>query len=63
MQNHKQRILGRSQTAYIDKIIEKFRMVNVGTVETPIDKCYRLTIMQCPQTNAEIKKDRFCIVC
>lgn len=63
MQNHKQHILGRSQTAYIDKIIEKFRMVNVGTMETPIAKGYKLSIMQYSQTNAEIKKYRLCIVC
>ncbi|XXG84444.1 hypothetical protein AAC387_Pa10g1957 [Persea americana] len=54
--NRIKRILGLSQTTYIEKILEKFRMANASPVETPIDKGCKLSVMQCPQTDADTKR-------
>ena len=54
--NHTKCILGLSQTTYIEKILEKLRMANAGPVETPIAKSCKLSVMQCPQTDAETKR-------
>ena len=44
-----------SQTTYIKKILERFRMANSSFVATPIDKGSKLSVMQCPQIDAETK--------
>ena len=41
-------ILGLSQKAYIDRILERFKMENCFTSVAHIQKCDKFSLMQCP---------------
>ena len=49
-------MLGLSQRAYIDKILERFRMKNCSKGVVPIQKGDRFSLMQCPQNDLERKE-------
>jgi len=45
-----------SQTKYIEKVLEKFNMVNVKPVSTILDSHFNLSVKQSPSTEAELEK-------
>ena len=51
-----QRLLGLSQKAYINKVLERFRMDKCSTYPVPIQKGDKFSLMQCPKNNLEWKK-------
>ena len=53
IRNRSWRFLGLSQAAYIQKILERFRMKNSKAGETPMDKATKLNRKSCPQTEAK----------
>jgi hypothetical protein len=50
--NHK---LTLSQGEYIEKVLERFRMLNEKLVSTPLANHFKLTKEMCPKTQEEIK--------
>ena len=62
----KQGLLGLSQKAYINKILERFRMENCSTGIVPIQKGDKFSEMQCPKNDLERKEmesNSVCITC
>ena len=55
-QDRSQRLLGLSQKAYINKVLERFRMENCSAGESPIQKGDRFNLMQCPNNELERKQ-------
>ena len=51
--NRAKKLLDLSQEAYINKILERFRMHYSKLVDTPIEKGLSLSINQCPKTDKE----------
>ena len=41
-------ILELSQKAYIERVLERFKMENCFTSVAPIQKCDKFSLMQCP---------------
>ena len=53
--DRKQGLLGLSQKAYINKILERFRMENCSTGMVPIQKGDKFSEMHCPKNDLERK--------
>jgi hypothetical protein len=53
--DRKQGLLGLSQKAYINKILERFRMENCSAGMVPIQKGDKFSEMQCPKNDLEHK--------
>ena len=51
--NRFKELLGLSQEAYINKILEQFRMHYSKPMDTPVEKGLTLSIDQCPKTDKE----------
>jgi len=51
--NRSKKLLGLSQEAYINKILEQFQMHYSKPVDTPVEKGLSLSIDQCPKTDKE----------
>ena len=51
-----QGLLGLSQRAYIDKVLERFRMEKCSAGIVPIQKGDRFSEMQCPKNDLERKE-------
>ena len=49
-------ILGLSQKAYIERVLETFKMENCSTSDAPIQKGDKFNLMQCPQNELERKQ-------
>ena len=49
-------ILGLSQKAYIERVLERFKMENCSASVSPIQKGYKFSLMQCPQNELEWKQ-------
>ena len=49
--NHK---LTLSQSDYIEKVLERFRMKNAKIVSTPLANHFKLSKEMCPKTHEEI---------
>ena len=49
-------ILGLSQKAYIDKVLSRFGMQNCAPGDTPVAKGDKLSLLQCPKTDLEVKE-------
>ena len=56
VKDRSKKLLGLSQETYIKKIIERFRMENSKTIDTPVEKGSDLYLDQCPKTNEEKKR-------
>ena len=54
--NRSQGLLGLSQKAYIDKILERFRIKKCSTSPIPIRKGDKYSISQCPRNDFEQKQ-------
>jgi len=52
-QNRSKKLLGLSQEAYINKILERFRIHYSKPVDTPVKKGLTLSLDQCPKTGKE----------
>jgi hypothetical protein len=50
------RILGLSQKAYIERVLERFKMKNCSASVAPIQKGDKFSLMQCPQNELERKQ-------
>jgi len=50
-----QGLLGLSQKAYINKVLERFRMDKCSTSPVPIQKEDKFSLMQCPKNELERK--------
>ena len=50
------KLLGLCQKAYIEKVLERFRMHYSKPVDTPVDKGLNLSLEQCPMTDDEKQK-------
>ena len=50
------KFLGLCQKAYIEKILECFRMHYSKPVDTPVEKGLTLSLEQCPTTEDENRK-------
>ena len=48
--------LGLSQKAYINKVLERFRMDKCSTSPVPIHKGDKFSLMQCPKNDLERKQ-------
>ena len=53
IRNRSKKLLGLSQEAYINKILERFRMHFSKPVDTPVEKGQTLSLDQCPKTDKE----------
>ena len=51
--NRSKKLLGLSQEAYINKILERFRMHYSKPVDTSVEKGLTLSLNQCPKTDKE----------
>jgi len=51
-----QGLLGLSQNAYINKVLERFRMDKCSTSPVPIQKGDKFSLMQCPKNDLERKQ-------
>ena len=51
-----QGLLGLSQKAYINKVLERFRMDKCSTSPVPIQKGDKFSLMQCPKNDLERKQ-------
>jgi len=51
--NRSKKLHGLSQEAYINKILERFRMHYSKPVDTPVEKGHTLSTNQCPKTDKE----------
>ena len=51
-----QGLLGLSQKAYINKVLERFRMDKCSTSPVPIQKGDKFSLMQCPNNDLERKQ-------
>ena len=51
-----QGLLGLSQKAYINKVLERFRMGNCSASPVPIQKGDKFSLMQCPKNDLEQKQ-------
>jgi len=51
-----QRLLGLSQNAYINKVLERFRMDKCSTSLVPIQKGDKFSLMQCPKNDLKWKQ-------
>jgi hypothetical protein len=49
-------LLRLSQRAYIEKVLERFKMENFSTSVSPIQKGDKFILMQCPQNKWERKQ-------
>ena len=49
-------ILGLSQKAYIERVLERFKMKNCSASVAPIQKGDKFNLMQCPQNELERKQ-------
>ena len=49
-------ILGLSQKAYIERVLERFKMENCSASVAPIQKGDKFSLMQCPQNELERKQ-------
>jgi hypothetical protein len=49
-------ILGLSQKAYIERVLERFKMENCSTSVASIQKGDKFSLMQCPQNELERKQ-------
>jgi hypothetical protein len=49
------RLLGLSQKAYIERVLERFRMDKCSASDAPIQKGDKFSLMQCPQNEWERK--------
>jgi len=56
--NRSKKLLGLSQEAYINKILERFRMHYSKPVNTPVEKGLTLSIDQCPKTDKKRKNEQ-----
>ena len=52
-QNRSKKFLVLSQEAYVNKILECFRMHYSKLVDTPVEKGLTLSLDQCPKTDKE----------
>jgi len=50
-----QGLLGLSQNAYINKVLERFRMDKCSASPVPIQKGDKFSLMQCPKNDLERK--------
>ena len=50
------RILGLSQKAYIDKVLERYGMMTCSSSVVPIQKGDKISLNQCPQNDLERKE-------
>jgi len=51
-----QGLVGLSQKAYINKVLERFRMNKCSTSPVPIQKGDKFSLMQCPKNELEQKQ-------
>ena len=51
--NRSKKLLGLSQEAYINKILERFWMHYSKPMDTPVEKGLTLSLDQCPTTDKE----------
>ena len=49
-------LLGLSQETYINKVLERFRMKDCSPSITPIVKCDRFNLNQCPKNDIEVEE-------
>ena len=56
LRDRSKKLLGLSQKAYIEKVLERFRMHYSKPVDTPVDKGLILSLEQCPKTEVEKQK-------
>jgi len=57
--NRSKKLIGLSQEAYINKILERFRMHYSKPVDNPVEKGLTLSIDQCLKTNKEKERMSF----
>ena len=50
------RTLGLSQKAYIEKVLDRFRMSKCTPKDSPIVKGVKFNLNQCPKRDAELKE-------
>ena len=53
LRNRSQGLLGLSQKAYIEKVLEKFNMNKCSASIVPLQKRDKFSLMQCPKNNVE----------
>ena len=56
IRDRSQGLLGLSQKAYINKILERFRMKKCSSSIVPIHKGDKFSLMQCPKNELERKQ-------
>jgi hypothetical protein len=56
IRDRSRKLLGLCQKAYIEKVLERFRMHYSKPVDTPVDKGLTLSLEQCPKTDDEKQK-------
>ena len=49
-------LLGLSQKAYIERVLQRFKIVNYSASVAPIQKGDKFSLMQCPQNEWERKQ-------
>ena len=55
-QDRSRGLLGLSQKAYIERVLQKFKIVNCSASVAPIQKSDKFSLMQCPQNEWERKQ-------
>ena len=56
IRDRSRKLLGLCQKAYIEKVLERFRMHYSKPVDTPVEKGLTLSLEQCPTTDNEKQK-------
>jgi len=51
--NRSKKLVGLTKEAYINKILERFRMHYSKSMDTPVEKSLTLSLDQCPKTDKE----------
>ena len=55
-QDRSRGLLGLSQKAYIERVLQRFKIVNCSASVAPIQKGDKFSLMQCPQNELEQKQ-------
>ena len=49
-------LLGLSQKAYIDKVLDRYDMKNCSLGDTPVTKGDKLSLLQCPKNELQTEQ-------
>lgn len=56
VRDRSKRLLGLSQETYIKKVLERFKMQNAKSIDTPVEKGHYLSLDSCPRNEKERKE-------